>query len=194
MYPSLQNEIDCAFLEFKQFKNDITELEVFCEWSNNVEKMYFNIDSLERLRNKSLIPLFDLISSNFHIQELIKSYPLALQAMGEFNKINTTNEQELIDWLFKYEDNELDYGDYVKVDNWKKNNLILHSLDNSVVIDSCKYSSSLMFSDVYSEHYWNLFEKYKITEEEFELAKNKYGIKSYDLRTFLKFHEKRKEK
>jgi hypothetical protein len=186
---SLQSKINIVFKEFKKFKNDITDIDDFCEWSNEVKKLYSEVHVLDRLRNKFVEPLSNLCLSNSYIQELIKSYHFALQAMKEFDGINVLNESELIDWLFKYEENELDYGDYVKIDNWENNNLILHPLDNSVVIDCSKYSESLMFSEVHPKYYWKLFEKYKITEEQFEIAKKEYGVTAFNLRTFLKVHK-----
>jgi len=186
MYPSSQSIVKQVFIDFQKYKSDVTVIEEFCEWSDYIEKLFFNIDTIERLRNKSLQPLFSLLSNNSHIQKLIKSHPFAVQAMKEFDAINVLNEKDLIDWLLKYEVNELDYGDYVKIDNWEINNLILHPLDNSVVIDCSGYSESLMFSEVHPKFYWKLFEKYKITEDQYEIAKKEYRVKAFNLRTFLK--------
>lgn len=189
MFPSFQNKIDNIFLDFQQFENNVTAIEDFCEWCNNVDEFYFNFNLFERLKYKSLDPLYALICCNSHIQKLIKSHSLAVQGMIEFDAIDKLNEVELIGWVLKYEDNELSYGDYTKVDNWKRNNLILHSWNSSVVIDCSNYSESLMFSETQPKYYYKLYEKYKITKEEFEIAKNVHGIKFFDLRTFLKVHK-----
>ncbi|WP_033960414.1 hypothetical protein [Psychroserpens jangbogonensis] len=183
---SLQGEIDNVLKEFKQFKNDVTDIDTFCKWTSEVKELYDNVDILDRMRSRFVEPLFNLSCKNSCIQKLVKLHPFATQAMKEFDEINVLNEGELIDWILKYEENELDYGDYVKVDNWEQNNLILHALDNSVVIDCFGYSESLIFSEVHPKHYWELFEKYKITEEQFEIAKEEFGVKAFDLRTFLK--------
>ena len=62
-------------------------------------------------------------------------------------------------------------------------------MDNSIVIDCTKYSDSLKFPEIHSKQYWNLFEKYKITSEQFEEEKSKNKCFQYDLKTFLKYRK-----
>ncbi|GGG51619.1 hypothetical protein [Bizionia arctica] len=183
---TLQSNIEIVLKEFNQFKNNVTSITEFCQWQKEVEKLYDSVETMDRMNYKFLNPLSSLHFNNSYIQDLITLHPYAKQAIKDYNEINIQDEPELIEWLFKYEDNELDYGDYVRVDNWQHNNLILHAQDNSVVIDCTGYSESILFSKIYPDHYSVLFEKYQITDEEFQIAKKELGIESFDLRTFLK--------
>ncbi len=186
----LRKNIKNAFSEFNKFKNDVTDIEHFCNWNSHIQKLYKNINLAERFKLKFPKDIMDLVHKNSYIQELITSYPFAKKAMEEFNFLNSSNEKKLIEWVLKYEDNELTYGDYEKVNNWEQNNLILHALDKSIVIDCTKYAASLQFSELHPKHYWELFEKYKITSAQFKKAKALTKGLQYNLRTFLKIRNK----
>jgi hypothetical protein len=184
----LQKQIETAFSEFNIFRNNITDLEVFCDWNSQINNLYENINIYERSKLKFIEPLSDLVMQNTYIQELITSYPVAKKAMNEFNSMDSSNESELIEWVLKYETNDLAYADYEKVNNWEQNNLILHSLDTSIVLDCTKYAASLHFSELHQKYYWELFEKYKITSKQFNEAKVHTADLQYNLMTFLKMH------
>ena len=188
-HQALRLQIEVFFNEFDKFKNDVTDIEDFCNWNSKIEKFYNSIGSLERLNLKFTDGIFELMMSNSYIQEIITSHDFAKKAMQEFDDLDSSNESELIKWLLKYEDNKLDYGDYEKVENWEQNNLILHAMSKSIVIDCSKYVVSLQFSEIHPKHYWELFEKYKITEAQFDIEKAKDKDFQYDLKAFLKFRE-----
>jgi hypothetical protein len=183
----LQKQIETVIAEFDQFKNNVTAIEDFCEWCNEVGKLYESVNGFERLTLSFTEPLFELICNNRDIQELISTHPLSKKAMKEYKDLDSANENELIKWVLKYEENNPPYGDYEKVKNWEQNNLILHALDNSVVIDCSNYAESLQFSEIQPKHYWELFEKYKMTGEEFDTEKKKNKDLQFVLKTFLKF-------
>ena len=63
------------------------------------------------------------------------------------------------------------------------------SLDIRTGNDCSKYVVSLQFSEIHPKHYWELFEKYKITEAQFDIEKAKDKDFQYDLKAFLKFRE-----
>ena len=189
-HQALHQQIEVFFNEFDTFKNDVTDIEDFCNWSRDIDAFYDTIGPLERLRLNFTDGIFKLMMANSYIQDLITLNAFAKKAMQEFDVLDVLNENELIEWVLKYEENELDYGDYEKVENWEQNNLILHAMSKSVVIDCSKYTKSLQFSYVYPKHYWELFEKYKISEEQFDIEKAKDKHFKYDLRTFLKFRER----
>ena len=186
---SLQIQIETAFSDFNKFKNDVTPIDDFCNWSSNVSKFYDSINLFERLNLKFTDKIFPLIMSNSYVEELINSYSIAKKAMEEYKVLDISNENELIKWVLKYEENELSYGDCKKVNNWEQNNLILHGQDDSVVIDCNKYAESLLFSEVQPKHYWELFEKYKMTHKEFNIEKTKDEKIQFELKTFLKFRQ-----
>ena len=186
----LQKQIETAFSEFNKFRNNITDLKIFCNWNTQINNLYENINIYERLNLKFIEPLSDLVMQNTYIQELITSYPFAKKAMKEFNIMDSSNESELIEWVLKYEPNDLAYADYEKVNNWEQNNLILHSIDPSIVIDCTKYAASLHFSELHQKYYWELFEKYKITSKQFNEVKVHTADLQYNLMTFLKIHGK----
>jgi len=186
---SLQKQIETAFSEFNKFKNDVTDIEDFCNWDSHIQNLYKNINIADRFKLKFTKDIMDLAHEDLYIQKLITSFPLAKKAIKEFNNLNSSNEKELIKWVIKHEENELSFRAYEKVNNWEQNNLILHSLDKSIVIDCTNYHESLQFSEIHPKYYWELFEKYKITTEQFakEKAENK-GLQ-YVLKTFLKFRK-----
>ena len=189
----LQKQIEIAFSEFNKFRNNITDLEVFCNWNSQINNLYENINIYERLNLKFIEPLSDLVVKNLDIQELITSYPFAKRAMKEFKSLDILNETELIEWVLKYEENDLSFGDYKKVNNWEQNNLILHSLDTSIVLNCTKYAASLHFSELHQKYYWELFEKYKITSKQFNEAKVHTADLQYNLMTFLKIQGKHQQ-
>ncbi len=182
----LQKKIETAFSEFHKFRNDITDIETFCNWNIHIVNLYDSISLLERFSLKFTNTILDLVCKNSNIQKLITFYPVAKKAMNEFKRLDISNETELIQWVLKYEDNELFYSGYEKVNNWEQNNLMLHSLDKSIVLDGTKYAESLYFSEIHPKYYWELFEKYKITPEQFNEAKAQTKDLQYNLMTFLK--------
>lgn len=117
----------------------------------------------------------------------MSSYSITKKAMEEYKALDISNEKELIEWVLKYEDNRLSCVDYEKGKNWEQNNLILHGLDESVLIDCNKNSESLQFSEIQPKHYWELHEKYKMTSEEFKIEQAKDEMTQFNLKNFLKF-------
>jgi hypothetical protein len=182
---SLQNQIENIFYDLNKFKNNVTDIETFFKWSIQVENFYDSINIYERISLKFVKPISDLFHKNSYIQSLITFYPFANKAMKDFKSLDKLNESELIEWVLKYDDNELSYGDYIKVNNWEQNNLIQHAFDNSIVLDCSKYAQSLQFSEIQPKHYWELFEKYKITSTQFNDAKAHTIDLQYKLNTFL---------
>ena len=184
-YLSLQKQIDSVFFEFNKFKNNITDIDTFCIWSLQVNDLYDNINLKERNSLKLTKSLLNLASSNDSIEDLIVYHPLAKKAMNDFKNLDISNEPQIIEWVLKYEKNELAYGNYKKVKNWKKNNLILHSLDNTIIIECSKYAESLYFSEIQTKYYWKIYKKYDFTAEEFSNVKAQIADLKYSLILFL---------
>lgn len=182
----LKKQIEIASSEFKEFKNDITDLETFYNWAIRVHDLYDRVDIYDRIHLDFTNQLFDIVNANSSIIKLISLYPRAKKAMKEYINIDLSNESELVDWVLKYEDGDFYYGSYKKANKWEQNNLILHPLDNSVVIDCSKYAASLQFSVIQPKHYWELYEKYLISEKQFNNAKDDEDDFQLNLMSILK--------
>jgi hypothetical protein len=179
-----QQEIKKAENEFKKFENTITDIELIISWFHKYEKFYNSIDIYEKL-NYNFIASFSSIFINVsNIYDIIKFNSMASKAMSEFEKIKRENKFGIIDWLIKYENNELYvfYG-YEILDNWKTNNLIklINSEYENVVIDIKEYKQSIGFASTYSDLYYSYMEEYHPTKEIFET----YGSFGGDLSELL---------
>jgi hypothetical protein len=182
---ALQKAIENAFYKFNQFKNDVIDIDDFCEWNLNCEKLYDKIDIYERMSFKFIKPFQDLVYENSAIQKLISFHPLAKKAMDDFNKLPPDNEAELIEWSLNYHDTELSYGIPEKIKNEEQYSLILHPSDNSIVIDCTKYAESLHLSEIQSKYYWEFYNKYRINGAQFYKEKANNKDLQFNLETFL---------
>lgn len=182
----LKKQIEIASSEFNEFKNDITDLEAFYNWAIRVHDLYDRVDIYDRIHLDFTNQLLDIVQANSSIMKLISLHPRAKKAMKEYINIHLTNESELVDWVLKYEDGDFYYGSYKKANNWEQNNLILHPLDNSVVIDCSKYAESVLFSVIQPKHHWELYEKYLISEKQFNNAKDDEDDFQLNLMSILK--------
>jgi len=187
---ALQKQIAKCLEEFSKFKNNLTSIDDFCEWSENCKKLYDEIDVYERMTYRYVKPLHELVYNNSAIQNLITFHPLAKKAKDDFYKLNRDNDRDLIEWVLKYEQNELANEPCKKVKNWKQNPLIFHPIDNSIVLDCRGYQESLQFSEIHHKYYWELYYKYMITSQQFKTAKAFNKNLTFSLETFIKIQEK----
>lgn len=184
-----QQQIEKAKKEFKKFENNITDIETLVIWLENVTELFAQVRY--KIWNYSFVePFVSLYTTVENISELITNYSIAKKAMIEFNNIDISNEKEVVNWLVKYENNELyiSYG-YKTLENWKKNNLIVFNnskigLEN-IIIDAKKYRQSIEFGKNYSDLYYEYLEKYSPTKELYDI----YGSFNGELSEYISVRE-----
>ena len=84
-HQALHQQIEVFFNEFDTFKNDVTDIEGFCNWSRDIDEFYDTIGPLERLRLNFTDGIFKLMMANSYIQDLITLNAFAKKAMQEFD-------------------------------------------------------------------------------------------------------------
>lgn len=183
--PKLKQKIlrtERAIVEFKKFQNTITDIEDFVIWIDRAKDLYNSISITEKW-NYNVFGEFNSIYVNVkYINNLITCNSVATKAIEVFNNIKTKNETEIIDWLIKYEENELFYSfGYTKIENWKHNNLIKFNDFENIIIDTTKFNKSIEFSDILEKTYNEYCTKYKPTKEIYE----EYGGLEYKLSDYL---------
>ena len=171
-----QKQINVAIKEFKKFENNITDINTFIKWRYNYRELFESVRY--KIREYSFVEPFILIYNSVgNINDLIKYHNFAQKAMQEYNKINFKNENEVIEWLIKYENNELYiFFGFIVTENWKKTNFILFNNIKSdfenIIIDVKEYKESVDFANNYSDLYYDYLDKYK---------PNKRVVGNYDL-------------
>jgi hypothetical protein len=172
---SIQREIEATEKEFKKFENTITDIDVFVFWLDTKTKLYKSVKYkiLEHTFVSSFIATYVNVEN---ITELITYNSLAKKALIEFNEINLSKENEIINWIIKYENNSLliPIG-YEETENWKTTNFILfknsvdifqenHKIYDNIVVDVKEYNSSLEFRNVYEQYSEIYLDKYYPTK------------------------------
>jgi len=177
-----KQRVERALIELEKHQNTITDLDEFVIWSDRAKEL-FNSIGLTEIWDYSFFDLFNSIYINVkYINNLKSNHFIAIKALEVFENIEKNNETEIIDWLIKYEENELFYSfGYTKIENWKQNNLIKFDELENIVIDATKYRKSIEFSDVLEKTYNEYCAKYKPTNEIYE----EYGGLEYKLSVYL---------
>ena len=136
-----------SITEFEKFQNTITGIEEFVIWLDRAKELFSSIGLKEKWDYNSF-GLFNSIYVNVeYINNLISYHSIAIMALKIFKNIEKDNETEIIDWLIKYEENELFYSfGYTKIENWEQNNLIKFEELENIIIDAAKYRKSIEFS------------------------------------------------
>ena len=174
--------VERAITEFEKFQNTLTGIEDFVIWLDRTKALINTIGLTEKW-NYNTFGFFNSIYVNVkYIDNLIAYHSIATNALETFNNIEKNNETEIINWLIKYEENELFYSfGYTKIENWEQNNLIKFEKLENIIIDATKYRKSIEFSDVLEKTYNEYCIKYKPTNEIYA----EYGGLEYKLSDYL---------
>lgn len=183
-----QKTIRKAEQDFEKFENTITDIEVIMSWYYKYEAFNKSLTIYDRLNYdfiKSFTSIFNTVD-DLHV--VIEYNTMASLAMVEFEKLDKENEIRIIDWLIKFENNEL-YENYCYevIDN-QETLYLIKLLDSkftekhkNVIIDVKSYKESIVFYKTYKNLYDIYLEKYHPTKELFAI----YGGFVCDLSEFL---------
>jgi len=172
-----QVEIEKAELEFKEFENQIIDLETLEIWSNKWTELFNSVRY--KILDYSFVPSFiSTYSSTQEILSLKKGKKLAEKALTELASFEIFEHRKLINWLLKYKENEVFNAStsYIKTDNLDKTNFVIFKngedffkdgLKNyeNIVIDIKGYLSSLKFGEIYSKYYYEFYTEIEEKQE-----------------------------
>jgi len=168
-----QKEIENAEAQFKAFENSINDLDAFESWLEKWEALFKSVKHM----NLSHSFVRSFISTFYNVKSILllkKENTLADLAITEFKTINTRNAKEVIDWLFRFKENELFYGSgFELTNNWRKTSLLVYknseSLPNenlkfysNVIIDVSGFHASVEFSQVYNKYYFRFYDEIQL--------------------------------
>lgn len=172
-----QIEIDKAELEFKEFENQIIDLEVLEIWIDKWTEL-FNSVKYKILDYNFVSSFISTYLSTQHILSLKKEKSLAEKALIELNNFEISEQKELINWLLKYRENQVfnASSNYTKTENWNKTNFIIFKngedifndglkyYDN-IIIDTKGYLNSIKFGEIYSKYYYKFYNEIEQKQE-----------------------------
>ncbi len=161
--------IQQAEFEFKKFENTIITFDDLEIWVNKWAKLFSSV--------KGMNWNYKFVCSFIHIYFSVKDIlllkydkDLAQKALSDFELFNVSDEQKLINWLLKYQRNELFHAgsNYSTTENWKKTNLVIFKNHEDILNDGFKFyeniiiditgcNTSALFVENYSHYYYELY-------------------------------------
>lgn len=164
-----QKEIEKAELEFKEFENEIIDLETLEIWKTKWTELFNCVRY--KILDYSFVPSFiSTYSSTQQILSLKKEKHLAEKALTEFNSFEVSEHRKLLNWLLKFKENQIfnASSSYTKTDNITKTNFIIFKNEedifndglkyyDNVVIDIKGYLNSIKFGEIYSKYYYEFY-------------------------------------
>lgn len=172
-----QIEIKKAELEFKEFENQIIDLETLEVWETKWTELFNSVRY--KILDYSFVPSFiSTYSSTQQILSLKKEKCLAEKALTEFNSFEISEHKKLINWLLKFKENQVFNAStsFTKTDNITKTNFIIFKngedifndglkyYDN-IVIDIKGYLNSIKFGEIYSKYYYEFYTEIEEKQE-----------------------------
>jgi hypothetical protein len=177
LHLSQQKGIEKAELEFKEFENQIIDLEIIENWKNKWSELFNSV----KYMNLDYSFVSSFISIYFSTQNIIsikKDYFLAEKALTELDNFEISDQKKLISWLLKYKDNQVYSASlsYLKTDNWNKTNFIIFKNEEDIFNDGLKYYhniiidikgclNSIRFGEIYSKYYYEFYNEIEQKQE-----------------------------
>jgi len=172
-----QIEIEKAELEFKEFENQIIDLETLEIWKTKWTKLFNSVRY--KVLEYSFVPSFiSTYSSTKQILSLKKEKTLAEKALIELKYFEISEHRKLINWLLKFKDNQVFNAStsYIKTDNITKTNFIIFKNGEdifndglkyyeNIVIDIKGYLNSIKFGEIYSKYYYEFYNEIEQNQE-----------------------------
>lgn len=140
-------------------------------------------------RYKGYLKIASLYAKVSQLAHNYKNINLAKEAMSKYKKIDKKDERNIVKWLLEYEDNY--FFPLKKTDNWEKTGIIILETEINLAVDYSGYFDTLDFDAVFDAHYYTITNKYKPIG--FKPAEDEKGGIEYNLKTFLKLHNKYKD-
>ncbi|SNR75608.1 hypothetical protein [Lutibacter flavus] len=151
---ALTNRIETFYAQFEDFKNSVTLIEDFDNWYNTIKEVYDSINLFEYMDFKFYFDFSSFVVGNMFAHFIVENGEISKKALEEYKNIDSENEFEILEWLFKYQDVSSVFGDELKkADDWEKRSLVIHKEEESIVLDCSKYRSSFKFEEIYDKHY-----------------------------------------
>ncbi len=162
-------EIKKAESEFKEFENQIIDLETLEIWETKWTALFNSVR--HKILEYSFVPSFiSTYSSTQQILSLKKEIKIAEKALTELNNFEISEHKKLIKWLLKFKDNKVFNAStsYTKTDNINKTNFIIFKNGEdifndglkyyeNIVIDIKGYLNSIKFGEIYSKYYCEFY-------------------------------------
>ncbi len=168
--------------DLKANENDIIDLDILEEIYEKLKLLYSKIHVYYRVNYSEFFDFFTKI--NFALDNLFEikeNYEFAKKAMNDFNKINSNDEKNIVEWLFKYE-NELHFFD--SSENVYSYLFKIKDIKENIIIDCSKYSESYDYINTYWDHYYDIYVKYRPEDEFLD------EIENHTISYYLGFHNK----
>jgi len=172
-----QQGIEKVELEFKEFENQIIDLEIIENWLGKWSKLFNSVKYMDF--DYSFICSFQ--STYFvaqYILSLKKEKLLAEKALFEFNSVKISNDIEVINWLIKYKENQIYYAlsSFTKTKNWNETNFVIFENQEdffnyglkyyeNIIIDIRGYKNSIEFGEIYSKYYHEFYDEIEQKQE-----------------------------
>lgn len=157
-------------LELNKYENDIVDLDDLEEINEKIKFLYSKVHVYDRVNYSELFDFFTKI--NFALDNLFEikeNFEFAEKAMNDYNKVNSNDEKNIVEWLFKYE-NELHIFD--SSENVYSYLFKIKDIKENIIIDCSKYSVSYDFINTYWEKYYEIYVKYRPKEEYLDEIEN----------------------
>jgi len=168
--------------ELTKYENDIINLDDLEEINEKLKKLYSEVHVYYRVNYPESFDFIYKVSSALeNLFEFKENYEFSNKAMNEYNSLDLNDEKNIVEWLFKYENefcffeqSEKVYAYFFKIKDIKEN----------IVIDCSKYSISYEFINKYEEHWGDIYEKYRPEEKFLD------EIENHTISHYLGFHNK----
>ncbi|PQJ69656.1 hypothetical protein [Polaribacter butkevichii] len=168
--------------KLKDYENDIVDLDNLEEINEELKKLYSEIHVYNRINNDESFDFFYKINSALeNLFEFKENYEFSNKAMKEYNSLDLNDEKNIIEWIFKYE-NEFCF--FEQSENVYAYLFKIKDIKENIVIDCSKYSVSYDFINKYGEHWGDIYEKYRPEEKFLD------EIESHTIPYYLGFHNK----
>jgi hypothetical protein len=145
---TLTNKIESFYVQFKEFKNKITLIEDYEIWFKTVKKVYDSINLRTHLGYKFFYNFSNFVVDNLFALYIIENGEITKKALEEYEKLENSNEFDLLEWKLKF--NDVRYLSNYKLINDEKKYLMKHEKEESIILDCSNYSSSLKFDKIYN--------------------------------------------
>ena len=151
---ALTNRIEVFYAQYEEFKNTVTRVEDIDSWYIQIKELYDGINLLEHMEFKFYVDFSNLVVDNMFVHNIVGNGEISKKALKEFEKIDSENEYEILEWLLKYEDiRSISSDDLIKSNDWEKRSLVKHIKETSMMLDCSNFRSSFKFEEIYNKHY-----------------------------------------
>ena len=149
----LTQKMDAFYVQFEVFKNTVTPIEQYASYFKPVKALYDSIPLIAHLGFKFFYHFSYFVVDHLFPLIILENNEIAQKALRDYERRDISNELDVLEWRFKYDDVRRFLDDELeKVGDWQNQCFLILKKEPSIILDCSNYKAPFKFQALHEKH------------------------------------------